>query len=285
MLGPFKQQFEQENATAEAGLEWLAEKTGSRDKAVLIYNHPSRKDEDPDENLQDMLAWRDVNPLFIGFEGAPGHQKAAQTGSYKYQIKTQDRWDPVAAEIGGVWDRLLDRGHNIWAALAVSDFHNDKLDYSPCEFSRTHVLPEDRSARGILAGLRAGTFWADHGHILDDLLFAIVVPDLSFPVTPGEVARLHNNPTIQISVLLKRGVGARNSDLVIELIGNGRSGMPEVLSSDRLPPSENTINWNLSDLKPGADRRSAYFRVRIRKPEQNAPDLMAYTNPIRLVIR
>jgi len=285
ILGAFKQQFEQQEAIAHHGLEWLAEKTGSTDKAVLVYNHPSRKDEDPDENLHDILAWRDVNQLIIGFEGAPGHQKTLQTGSYRHRIKTQDRWDPVAAEIGGVWDRLLDRGHNIWAAMAVSDFHNDKLDYSPCEFSRTHVYPEERSARGILAGLRAGSFWADHGQILDDLLFIISVPGLSLPVTPGEVARLHNNLTIELTVRLKRGPGARDTNLVIELIGNGRSGVPEVISSDILYPSEDTINWTLSDLKPGSDQRSSYFRVRIRKPEHDTPDLMAYTNSIRLVIR
>ena len=285
ILGPFKQQFEQEEATANLGLKWLTEKTGVKDKAVLIYNHPSRKDDDPGENLHDMLAWRDVNPLFIGFEGAPGHQKTHQTGSYEHRIKTQDRWDPVAADIGGTWDQLLDEGHNIWAAIAVSDFHNDKLDYSPCEFARTHVYPEDRSARGILAGLRAGSFWADHGHILDDLLFVISVPGLLLPVTPGEVARLHNNLTIQLTVRLKRGAGARDTKLVIELIGNGRSGVPEMLSSDLLSPSEDTVNWTLTDLKPGADQRSTYFRVRIRKPEHDAPDLMAYTNPIRLVLR
>lgn len=284
-LGTFKELFEQDGATADRGLRWLADKIVATRNAVLIYNHPSRKDDSLDENLHDMLAWRDVNSLFIGFEGAPGHQKTHPTGSYEHRINTQDRWDPVAAEIGGVWDRLLDRGHNIWAAIAVSDFHNDDLDYSPCEFSRTHVIPEDRSARGILAGLRAGSFWADHGHILDDLLFTISVPGLSLPVTPGEVARLRSNLAVQLTVLLKRGPGARNANLVVELIGNGRSGVPEVVSSERLSPSENTINWTLTDLKPGADQRSTYFRVRIRKPEHDAPDLLAYTNPIRLVIR
>ena len=149
--------------TAEQGLEWLAEKTGTGDKAVLIYNHPSRKDDDPDENLSDMLAWQAINPLFIGFEGAPGHQKTRQTGSYVRRIKTRDRWDPVAAD--------------------------------------------------------------------------------------------------------------------------SRSGVPEILFSDQLSAPENSVNWTLSDLKPGADQHSAYFRVRIRKPGHDAADLMAYTNPIRLVLR
>jgi len=125
ILGTFKQQFEQDDATADQGLEWLAEKTGIKDKAVLIYNHPSRKDDDPDENFQDILSWRDTNPLFIGFEGAPGHQKTKTTGSYKHLMLTQDRWDPVAADIGGAWDRMLDEGSpiiitTIWTIYPVN---------------------------------------------------------------------------------------------------------------------------------------------------------------------
>ena len=146
ILGEFKQQFEQDDATAEHALKWLAGEIGSTSKSVLIYNHPSRKDDDPDENFKDILNWRNTNHLFIGFAGAPGHQKTQHTGSYRNKFLTQDRWDPVAAEIGGTWDQLLDLGHNVYAALAVSDYHNEKMDYAPCEFARIHVSPEDRTA-------------------------------------------------------------------------------------------------------------------------------------------
>jgi len=283
LLGLFKQQFEQGDATADQGLEWLADKTGVTNKAVLIYNHPSRKDDDPDENLQDLLNWRDTNQLFIGFEGAPGHQKTQPTGSYAHHMLTQDRWDPVAAEIGGTWDRLLDEGHNVWAALAVSDFHNDKLDHSPCEFARTHIYPEDRSARGILAGLRAGSFWADHGRIVDDLLFTLTAPGLSLPVTPGEVVRLSASQPLQFMVLLQRGAGALDSRLVVEFIGNGQSGKPELLFTQSLLPDENRVDWTLTEPVPGADGSSVYLRARIRKPVEDGADLMAYTNAIRVV--
>lgn len=285
ILGDFKQQFEQDDATAEQGLEWLAEKTGIKDKAVLIYNHPSRKDDDPNENFRDILNWRNTNKLFVGFEGAPGHQKTRLTGSYTHRILPQDRWDPVTAEIGGTWDQLLDGGHNVWAALATSDFHNEKLDYSPCEFARTHLYPEDRSARGILAGLRAGSFWADHGHILDDLLFTLSAPGLSLPVTPGEVVRLRASQPLQFTILLQRGTGAMDSGLIVEIIGNGRSGKPELLFTQTLLPDENRVDWTLTDPVPGSDGNSVYLRVRIRKPVEDGADLMAYTNAIRVVSR
>ena len=180
---------------------------------------------------------------------------------------------------------MLDEGHNVWAALAVSDYHNDKLDYLPCEFARTHVYPEDRSARGILAGLRAGSFWADHGHILDDLLFMLSTPGLSLPVTPGEVVRLRASQALQFTILLQRGTGALDSGLVVELIGNGRSGKPELLLTQSLLPDENRVDWTSPDPVPGADGSSAYFRVRIRKPVADGADLMAYTNAIRVITR
>jgi len=285
VLEPFKQQFEQDNATAEQALDWLADKVGSVNNAALIYNHPSRKDDDPKENLRDMLGWLDTNQLFIGFEGAPGHQNSKWTGSYRHEILPQDRWDPVAASIGGSWDQLLDMGHNVHAAIAASDYHNEDLDHPPCGFSRTHIYPDDRTARGILAGLRAGSFWSDHGKILDDLLFTLSDPGLPLPVTPGEVVRLTAGQPLTFTVMLQRGSGAVDSSLIVELIGNGRSGKPELLHSKELLADENRVDWVLDDAVAGVDGRSVYLRLRIRKPVDDGPDLMAYTNAIRVVIR
>lgn len=285
VLGPFKQQFEQDNATAEQGLDWLAAEVGPVGNAVLIYNHPSRKDDDPKENLQDMLGWLDSNKLFIGFEGAPGHQNSRHTGSYTHKMLPEDRWDPVAANVGGSWDQLLGMGHNLHAAIAPSDYHNENLDHAPCEFSRIHVYPDDRTARGILAGLRAGSFWSDHGHILDDLLFTLSAPGLPLPVTPGEVAGLHAGQPMTFTVILQRGNGAINSTLVVELIGNGRSGKPEMLLSKEILADENRVDWTLENAVPGADGRSIYVRLRVRKPVADGPDLMAYSNAIRVVTR
>ena len=76
-----------------------------------------------------------------------------------------------------------------------------------------------------------------------------------------------------------------NSPLVIELIGNGRSGKPELLHSKQLPADENRVDWVLDDAVAGADGRSVYLRLRVRKPVEGGPDLMAYTNAIRVIIR
>jgi hypothetical protein len=44
-------------------------------------------------------------------------------------------------------------------------FHKEAMDAAPCEFERTHVLVTEKSYVGILKGLKAGTFWAEHGKI------------------------------------------------------------------------------------------------------------------------
>jgi hypothetical protein len=84
-------------------------------------------------------------------------------------------------------------------------------------------------------------------------------------------------------VLLTRGAGALESRLIVEIIGNGRSGKPELLFTQSLMPDENRVDWTLTDPAAGSDGSSAYFRVRIRKPVDDGADLMAYTNAIRVV--
>ena len=74
-------------------------------------------------------------------------------GAYRKRFQTEDRWDPIAAEVGGTWDVLLASGESIWAAIAPSDYHEEKGDHAPCAFARTHVLVPERTVDGILAGL------------------------------------------------------------------------------------------------------------------------------------
>jgi hypothetical protein len=85
------------------------------------------------------------------------------------------------------------------------------------------------------------------------------------------------------TVLLQRGKGAIDSTLVLELIGNGRSGKLDLLHSQQLPADENRVDWTLDDAVAGADGRSVYLRLRVRKLVEGGPDLMAYSNAIRVV--
>jgi hypothetical protein len=282
LLPELKRRLEAEGASAEEGLAWLSGRLADPRDAALIYNHPSRKVPDVAESGADLERWRSVSPQMIAFEGAPGHQRADRPGAYRLPELTVDRWDPLAARVGGVWDQLLDRGQDIWGAVAVSDFHHGGMDEDPCAFARIHVQVPERSARGVLHALHAGSFWADHGRILDQLTLTASLDALDIPLSPGEVARAPARGPVWVNVYLERGPGALDSPLEIELIGNARQGRPESLHTRTLGPDQRSATWPFHRLQAGADGESVYFRLRVRKANASGPDLLAYSNPIRL---
>lgn len=286
LLGPLKERFDGMEAGTEAAaaLDWLSGASGRRlDDIVLFYNHPSRKDEDPAENERDFAAWRRVNGLFAGFEGGPGHQLAKSPGDYRGAIRTIDRWDPVVAEVGGAWDRLLDAGQGAWGALASSDYHEKQHDQPPCAFARTVVTVDRRDARGILRALRAGAFWAGHGRVLSNLWFILADPALPLPATPGETVRLPSGARPVLRVKVERTLDFLDAALAVEIIGNGVRGSPEVVASGTVAAGTDTFDFQPPNLVPGGDGRSAYFRARVVADHPGRGRLVAYTNPIRVV--
>ena len=178
MLSAFRDQFDHYGKStpvdidASAAMQWLNQQyAGQSDSPVIIYNHPSRKDASEGENQHDMENWLQQSPYVIGFSGSPGHQKKRgdDNGSYSFKFKTRHGWDPAIAVVGKDWDALLMSGRQIYAARAPSDFHNDNMDYWPCEFSTTHVRATSNAPRHIMAGFKRGHFWAQHGKFVDAL--------------------------------------------------------------------------------------------------------------------
>jgi hypothetical protein len=284
VLPEFKSRFEGEKASAADGLRWLAQQVPDRDRIAMIYNHPSRLDMDPEENDRDYLTWNEAGGLFIGFEGGPGHQKAPSPGDYRGKFRTEARWDPVVAQVGGTWDRLLDAGYSVWGALAVSDYHTADLDYAPCGFARTHIRVPQRDHRSVLIALRAGSFWADQGGILSDFAFVLVHRDLLLPATAGEVIRATPSAKPTLRVKIRRGPAAQGLPVTIELIGNGADGKPQRVAARELSATEDTFDWVPATLIAGGDKRSAYFRARAMVKKSPDDVLMAYSNPIRIVL-
>jgi len=288
VLPTFKERFDgmANKGDAAAALRWLAEQASSaRSEVALVYNHPSRKDEQPDENQRDWQQWRDINDLVIGFEGGPGHQCGGTPGAYRAAIKPVDRWDPVVADIGGTWDQLLDAGHDVWGALASSDYHEDHNDYPPCQFARTMVTVDSRDACGILRGLHAGSFWAGHGGVLTNLWFIIAEASLPLPAAPGETIRLGAQAQPVLRIKVERSLEHPAVPLVVDLIGNGVDGRPAQVARGELAADADTFDWQPSQpLVSGADGHSAYFRARVTALDPTRGKLVAYTNPIRIIV-
>ena len=290
ILPAFREQFDsvrlpgEEIVSADKALDWLKSRIPASAQAVLFYNHPSRKQERIDNAGEELKRWRQQNERLIGFEGSPGHQRSPVIGSYDQRFETINRWDPVVANIGGVWDDLLDQGDDVWAALANSDYHNDKLDYAPCAFSRVHLQVSENTQRGVLEALAAGTFWAEHGPILSEVLFVASSNGLDLPAVPGEIIAVPSDQKVTFHLAVQRHLESKHASLMAELITNCLDGKPELVGAKMLAPDESQVQWDFPKVQPGGDGKSCYARSRVRKKTEQKPDLLAYTNAIRILI-
>ncbi|MBA8930712.1 hypothetical protein BC739_007959 [Kutzneria viridogrisea] len=115
--------------------------------------------------------------------------------------RTFGGFDWMTATVGGMWDAMLAEGKPFWIT-SNSDNHRTVLDtwhdgdfppgtdfdslghkpdpydtgtpqngsdFWPGQFSRTHVGVTHFGYREVMAGLRAGRVWVDHGHLLDGI--------------------------------------------------------------------------------------------------------------------
>ncbi len=288
-LAEFKRRFDdydllpgQPKPDAAEALRWLAATGGER--AVVIDNHPSRRDASSMDNVRDMLAWRAVNDLVVGFEGAPGHQGNDPIGSYDHAEKTVDRWDPIAARVGDAWDTLLQQGLDVFAAIANSDFHNagagDLNDRWPCQFAETWLRVPALTGPGILQALRAGAAFAVHGHIAREVELTVAAPGLPRPASAGEVIAVPTGSRVTASLALtvppRDWEDRPNRVDAVEFIVITADGA-KVLTQPVAAPGRQIVSEALVVPAGGL-----VVRARGRRVLEDAPDLMFYTNPIRV---
>ncbi|PWG12930.1 histidinol-phosphatase [Streptomyces sp. V2] len=143
--------------------------------------------------------WRGANSIRGEYENAPSANSFA--GYPKEAYLTYGGFDWATATVGGLWDSMLAEG-GLFSITSNSDAHRivfdtwkngdwpagqnfdntGKLpdpvdttspqpgsDFWPGQFSRTHVGVTRYGYRAVMAGMRAGRVWADHGHLLDGL--------------------------------------------------------------------------------------------------------------------
>ncbi|MGW1163474.1 histidinol-phosphatase [Streptomyces sp. NPDC002519] len=144
--------------------------------------------------------WRSSTTSIRGeYENKPSAQSWSGYPAGAYV--TYGGFDWATATVGGLWDALLSEGR-LFSITSNSDAHRvvfdtwkngDWLpgqnfdntgrlpdpvntdtpqpgsDFWPGQFSRTHVGVTRYGYRAVMAGLRAGRVWVDHGHLLDGL--------------------------------------------------------------------------------------------------------------------
>ncbi|MFC5666603.1 PHP domain-containing protein [Kitasatospora misakiensis] len=143
--------------------------------------------------------WRGANSIRGEYENKPSAQSWSGYPADAYQ--TYGGFDWATATVGGLWDSMLAEGR-LFSITSNSDNHRTVFDtwkngdwqpgqnfdntgkvpdpvntgtpqpgsdFWPGQFSRTHVGVTRYGYRAVMAGLRAGRVWVDHGHLLDGL--------------------------------------------------------------------------------------------------------------------
>ncbi|MCX4885106.1 PHP domain-containing protein [Streptomyces sp. NBC_00847] len=143
--------------------------------------------------------WRGSTSIRGEYENKPSAQSWAGYPADAYL--TYGGFDWATATVGGLWDSMLAEGR-LFSITTNSDNHRTVFDtwkngdwpagqnfdntgklpdpvntdtpqpgsdFWPGEFSRTHVGVTRYGYRAVMAGLRAGRVWLDHGHLLDGL--------------------------------------------------------------------------------------------------------------------
>ena len=289
VLSRFKEQFDDlghephQVELADEGLRWLEQHAihGS-DKPVIIFEHPSRKRAPSKDIAPEVVHWRTVNDLLIGFAGAPGHQGFKPLGGYSGEEKPIDRWDPVVARVGDAWDILLAQGLDVWGAHAPSDYHSQAgmHDYWPGEFSETWLYVPEKTPAGVLRAFRAGTFFGAHGHIARQAELTLEAPGLPRPAAVGEVVELPPGTafTVKFRCIVPPVDWERKPNHVdtVELIGITPQST-RVLASLPLD-KEGVAQFSSINVPSGG----IVVRARAKRIVDGGPNLCVYTNPIRV---
>ena len=294
VLKEFKARFDDlapqhhDEALAVAALQWLTRETaGANVPPVVIFNHPSRKLAHSLEPLAKLRRFRADSPLLVAIEGSPGHQGRTPIGSYERTVTTIDRWDPVAARVGDLWDQLLQSGEDWWGALAFSDFHEEVADglhdYWPGQFSETWLYVPERTPAGVLRALHAGSFFANHGAIARAVQLTVSAPGLERPAWAGESIRVAPSSAVharlEMTVPERDWSGEPNRIDQIELIAVDANGARVVAA--RAPAAATVAFEESLAVPPGG----VVLRARGTRTMSGGPNLCFYTNPIRVSVR
>ena len=288
VTGEFKERFDDFNKEGEnpelavAAFKWLRSKGAAASVLpVMFLDHPSRKAKDV-AAVKSQIEWLSEigADVFVGVEGAPGHQNAKPLGAYGGALEPDDRWDPAVAPPGAAWDQLLATGTDKWGALATSDFHSTgNGDYWPCQFSATWVYAPDRSAIGVLRALRAGSFVGVHGGIARDVQLRVTAPGLERAAIAGETIRVPARAavTIDIEAMVPETDWAGQPNRIdnIQLIATSESGTSVVYDG----PLGSNGRVTHQEVVP---RGGLTIRARGRRVVEDGPDLLFYTNAIRV---
>jgi len=293
-------------------------------KPILMANHPSRSAAvagqyglDTPHELRNN---NDAAPnVYVGFEGAPGHQAAAikpdgtlktdgGRGGYN-NATTFGGFDPMTAQLGGLWDSMLGEGRRFWI-VATSDSHinfrDGGSDFWPGEYQKTYVKAE-KTYGDIIDGLRNGRTFVTSGDLISEL--DVTASAGGKNAETGGTLKLGTPQDVQVTVRLRDPAKANfhgDSPAVqrVDLIVGQVTGPVQNRDSDKNATTRVEKRFAPTDFKRDGEivtltytlknvSANSYLRVRGTSTDQLEPvadpkgenpwaDLWFYSNPIFL---
>lgn len=301
--------------TGEMMVEFLTAAARMPHRPVVFANHPTRSATGLGaygaDTPRELRTGHDAAPeVYVGFEGAPGHQAAPLVGEVRGGYRghpTYGGYDQMTARVGGVWDALLGEGRRWWIT-ATSDSHlhwtRGGGDFWPGEYSKTYVWAR-QDYRDIMDGLRRGRIFVTTGDLISGL--DLTARQGGAAAGMGETLTLGRRPRgadLEIRFRPVQGTNGhgdrpqvRRVDLIVgEIIGPGgdpdADANPTTRVVARFGPGDwhrrgdaYVIRYRLRDVS--SDR---YARVRGTNTDEEEPrldagedpwtDLWFYSNPV-----
>jgi hypothetical protein len=174
----------------------------------------------------------------------------------------------------------LAEGEKILGAIASSDYHGDYMDYGPCEFSRIHVTTPQKEYTVLIQGIKAGTFWADHGKLLRNYEFSLSSEDGIFRAYPeGTLNLMGSQNVLSVDINVERSETYADDFLRFDLITNC-SNDDVIVKSKLVAPEQSKFSWLLPIME---ENGRCFVRSRVVRESLEENKLSAYSNPIFIV--
>ncbi|MFJ9814871.1 histidinol-phosphatase [Streptomyces sp. NPDC101151] len=219
------------------------------------------------------------------YENKPSAQSWAGYPADAYL--TYGGFDWATATVGGLWDSMLAEGR-LFSITTNSDNHRTVFDtwkngdwpagqnfdntgrlpdpvntdtpqpgsdFWPGEFSRTHVGVTRYGYRAVMAGLRAGRVWLDHGHLLDGLDVRVKRDcDGGRGVTLGGRLRARRGERITLYVTVTTASRANPREILprlahVDVIRGAVRGPVADRDTWKAPDTKVVRTWDVSDRK------------------------------------